>query len=45
MGYNISNLLVFTDKKMLLVLEKMSEIESRLPNDKFLRIHKSYIVY
>ena len=35
---------VFTDKKMLLVSEKMSEIESRLPNDQFLRIHKSYIV-
>ncbi len=35
---------IFTDKKILLVSEKMSEIESKLPNNQFLRIHKSYIV-
>lgn len=35
---------VFTDEKMLLVSEKMSEIEKKLPKELFLRIHKSYIV-
>ncbi len=35
---------VFTDKKMLLVSEKMSEIERKLPKDQFLRIHKSFII-
>jgi two-component system, LytTR family, response regulator len=35
---------VFTDEKMLLVSETMSEIENKLPKELFLRIHKSYIV-
>ena len=35
---------VFTDDKMLLISAKGSEIEKKLPQDLFLRIHKSYIV-
>ena len=35
---------VFTDDKMILVSETMTNIEDRLPDEMFLRVHKSYIV-
>jgi len=35
---------VFTNKDMFMVAETMTATEQKLPTDKFLRIHKSYIV-
>lgn len=35
---------VFTTEKMILVLEKLSELEQQLPSEKFVRVHKSYII-
>jgi len=35
---------VFTTEKMILVLEKLSELEQQLPSEKFVRVHKSYVV-
>jgi DNA-binding LytR/AlgR family response regulator len=35
---------VFTAEKMILVLEKLSELEQQLPSEKFVRVHKSYVV-
>jgi DNA-binding LytR/AlgR family response regulator len=35
---------VYMSKKMILVAETMTAIEKRLPEDRFLRVHKSYVV-
>jgi DNA-binding LytR/AlgR family response regulator len=35
---------VYTDDKMLIVPERMTAIETALPGELFLRVHKSYIV-
>ena len=35
---------IFTDKKKIITKTSMSQMEEKLPNKKFLRIHKSYIV-
>jgi DNA-binding LytR/AlgR family response regulator len=35
---------IITDKKEVMHLEKMKNIENLLPNDRFIRVHKSYIV-
>ena len=41
----LSNYLkVYTEKQMLIVREKMSEIEALLPPEQFMRVHKSFIV-
>ena len=41
----LSNYLkIYTEKQMLIVREKMLEIETLLPPDLFIRVHKSYIV-
>ncbi len=41
----LSNYLkVYTEKQMLIIREKMSDIEEMLPADQFMRVHKSFIV-
>ena len=35
---------VYTDDKMLMVAETMSDIEENLPSERFIRVHKSFIV-
>jgi DNA-binding LytR/AlgR family response regulator len=35
---------IFTDKKKIITKASMSHMEEKLPNSRFLRIHKSYIV-
>ena len=35
---------IFTDKKKIITKASLSHMEEKLPNNNFLRIHKSYIV-
>jgi len=35
---------IFTDEKMLLTKSTMKNIEAKLPNNIFMRVHKSFIV-
>ena len=35
---------IYTDKKKIITKTSMTQMEEKLPNEKFLRIHKSYIV-
>jgi DNA-binding LytR/AlgR family response regulator len=35
---------IYTDKKKIITKTSMINLEDKLPNDGFLRIHKSYIV-
>lgn len=36
--------IVFTDGREIIVAETMTHMESRLPDDRFIRVHKSFIV-
>ena len=35
---------IFTDKETIITIETISNIESKLPSNEFLRTHRSYIV-
>jgi len=42
-GYG-NYLKIYTDKKMILTAETMTNIERRLPANRFIRVHKSFII-